>query len=473
MLIGVDDMKMMHAIESWGGAMRMSLISLGAGLYWASMTATQRIALTSGSDIDALVQTAVAFLIALLAFALSPYLTHRHLAALSVVATVFNAINVAVCVEPDWFPAFLTWLAYLGSPCLMLLWGVQFAGASRAQAFSEVSRTALVALLVHHTVLTLMAADDGALLVWAAPTGAALSLVSSCILVAVCKTCPVSIAARDFAPEAKKPLAWFVLSRVLLGFTMGMLVSLGMRMESTASWPVVPCVLAALCCLLFLVVPGFSSKTSAILPLVPVAAGAVFPALTQPDGNFAWAFLYSSVWFAWIVMSSVQLSELKYEFGTSELTLAFGEKALILFAMVAGRIFYLASLPLSNGSDFGALWGCMFTVVMVACCYAGTKLLQLSSSRDRESIVREVVEDHDDRLDYIYQTIASDHGLSERETEIFGYLAQGHTRAYISNLLCIAPGTVKAHIGHIYKKLGCHTKEEVFALVGRYKSFNE
>lgn len=55
--------------------------------------------------------------------------------------------------------------------------------------------------------------------------------------------------------------------------------------------------------------------------------------------------------------------------------------------------------------------------------------------------------------------------LTEREREILLLLSQGQTVRAIGNRLSIAPGTVKAHIQHIYKKAGVHTKEELMALL--------
>mgnify|MGYP004655067765 CR=1 FL=1 len=43
------------------------------------------------------------------------------------------------------------------------------------------------------------------------------------------------------------------------------------------------------------------------------------------------------LWLAWICLSSVQLSELKYFLGKRPLGLAFGEKALILFSILIER----------------------------------------------------------------------------------------------------------------------------------------
>lgn len=54
-------------------------------------------------------------------------------------------------------------------------------------------------------------------------------------------------------------------------------------------------------------------------------------------------------------------------------------------------------------------------------------------------------------------------GLSPRETEVFMLLAQGRTRAYISEVLCVAEGTVKTHVSHIYEKAGVSSKQELLS----------
>ncbi len=44
-------------------------------------------------------------------------------------------------------------------------------------------------------------------------------------------------------------------------------------------------------------------------------------------------------------------------------------------------------------------------------------------------------------------------------------LAQGRSRAYISEELVVSEGTVKTHISHIYAKLGVHGRQEMFDLL--------
>lgn len=61
--------------------------------------------------------------------------------------------------------------------------------------------------------------------------------------------------------------------------------------------------------------------------------------------------------------------------------------------------------------------------------------------------------------------IAERAGLSPRETEVFMMLAQGRSRAYISEELVLSEGTVKTHISHIYTKLNVHGRQEMFDLL--------
>ena len=50
--------------------------------------------------------------------------------------------------------------------------------------------------------------------------------------------------------------------------------------------------------------------------------------------------------------------------------------------------------------------------------------------------------------------------LSVREQAVLGLLAGGCTNREISEKLFIAPGTVKAHVASVYRKLGVHSRAE-------------
>ena len=57
------------------------------------------------------------------------------------------------------------------------------------------------------------------------------------------------------------------------------------------------------------------------------------------------------------------------------------------------------------------------------------------------------------------------HNLSQREEEVLLPLARHMTARDIQRELCVANGTAKAHVRHVYQKLGIHTRDELFAMV--------
>jgi DNA-binding NarL/FixJ family response regulator len=58
-------------------------------------------------------------------------------------------------------------------------------------------------------------------------------------------------------------------------------------------------------------------------------------------------------------------------------------------------------------------------------------------------------------------------GLSPREREILGLLAEGHTQGQIATELVISSKTVATHIQHILSKLGVNTRAQAVALAFR------
>lgn len=61
--------------------------------------------------------------------------------------------------------------------------------------------------------------------------------------------------------------------------------------------------------------------------------------------------------------------------------------------------------------------------------------------------------------------LASQYGLSTRETDVFLLLAQGRSRRFICEELFIADGTASTYISRVYEKLGVHSKQELLSLV--------
>lgn len=60
--------------------------------------------------------------------------------------------------------------------------------------------------------------------------------------------------------------------------------------------------------------------------------------------------------------------------------------------------------------------------------------------------------------------ISEQRNLGNREQEVLGLLLRQKTASEIATEMTIANGTAKSHIRHVYKKLGVHSREELFEL---------
>lgn len=65
--------------------------------------------------------------------------------------------------------------------------------------------------------------------------------------------------------------------------------------------------------------------------------------------------------------------------------------------------------------------------------------------------------------------IASLYGLSERETEVMGYLSKGRGVSFTAEQLGLSQNTVKAYAKSLYKKLDVHSREELIDLVDEFE----
>ena len=72
---------------------------------------------------------------------------------------------------------------------------------------------------------------------------------------------------------------------------------------------------------------------------------------------------------------------------------------------------------------------------------------------------------YEDRIAARCQELAVSHGLTERETDVFGLLARGNNTLRIQEELSITKNTLKYHTRHIYEKLGVHSQQELIDLL--------
>lgn len=70
-----------------------------------------------------------------------------------------------------------------------------------------------------------------------------------------------------------------------------------------------------------------------------------------------------------------------------------------------------------------------------------------------------------DPLDQACRDIAREYDLTAREAAILAHLARGYTVQRIAEEECVTANTVRTHCKGVYRKLDCHTKQEVIDLV--------
>lgn len=73
-----------------------------------------------------------------------------------------------------------------------------------------------------------------------------------------------------------------------------------------------------------------------------------------------------------------------------------------------------------------------------------------------------------DFLEQQCKKISEAFGLTERETEVFSYLAKGRNVPFIEEELVISRNTIKTHIKHIYQKINLHSQQELIDMVETY-----
>ncbi len=82
---------------------------------------------------------------------------------------------------------------------------------------------------------------------------------------------------------------------------------------------------------------------------------------------------------------------------------------------------------------------------------------------DRPAVVD--APDADEAFERRCRRIAQEAGLTPREAQVFSMLARGRNREYIEERIGVSRNTVKAHVKHVYAKLGIHSHQELIDLV--------
>lgn len=200
------------------------------------------------------------------------------------------------------------------------------------------------------------------------------------------------------------------------------------------------------------------------MPLIIVAMFMMLPSVNI-DG-VAPVILFCGGDTALTVMTMIVFSNISYRYGMNAVRLNGIERGIRYAAYVVGWLMQALLVP-QLAPDQVFVLRVALAVVMVALF----SVLFVSNSdpfsRWGMHVVKSPADDVDSETLRVAacDDVATQYKLTAREQEILLLLSQRKTALEIEKLLVIAQGTLKAHIGHIYAKMGIHARSELYALL--------
>lgn len=347
--------------------------------------------------------------------------------------------------------------------CFIVFWGLGFASLNKGDA----ERMVVVAVLVAFALYGL-----GGLV----PVSAGGVFLAGIMKVA--GTLPFLLGLYDMPVVDREPVASnysllvpFFASRVFFGVCMGVA-----SCAALFSNPDLPAASPMLSFVLFVSLGAGSmwcyARSRRIAPVLWVAplviAGLIlFPYLAGDSVlDVLGASATTMVFLSWIVLSSIQLSDIKERIGWDEARLSFAEKAVFsagwltafLAMFVFCGMFDEASLaPIASRLSMFALYSSILV--------ASYLMASLIERKDKARVLDKALKLSENQFSIIYGEIAAEYGLTAREQEVLAMVAKGYTRPLICEKLVIAESTARSHIKHVYQKLDIHSREELYDLV--------
>ena len=205
---------------------------------------------------------------------------------------------------------------------------------------------------------------------------------------------------------------------------------------------------------------------------MPLMLASLVPfGLLFPNGSWLTDFCAVASYMLYTILIVVILSNLSYRYGVCALWIFGIERAVRLVSVQAG---FGASvlMPQADAQHLGAFVPVTVLIavliVIVTTFFFSEKqlsspwgvLLKGAAGRDREVYLEK------NRIGMKCRELAKQYDLTTREEEILLLLALGKKPSAIEQELYVAKSTVKTHIKHIYQKLGIHSRQELFELVG-------
>ena len=210
----------------------------------------------------------------------------------------------------------------------------------------------------------------------------------------------------------------------------------------------------------------FSVIYRVALPLM-VGAFLVIPAIGNFN-NLVTAFFVSGAYTACSILVMIIMSNMCYRYGIAALWLFGIERAVRMAFNGAGRTAhdFLLCMPFGVDASFA-----LPAVVIILVVVGTMVLLSERSLTDTWGMSVEDAEPHrlerfarSDIIEGRSHELARDFGLTLREEEILAQLAQRKRNHEIASELFISEQTVKTHVRNLYRKLGIHSRDELYAL---------
>lgn len=347
--------------------------------------------------------------------------------------------------------------------CFIVFWGLVFASLNKEEA----ERTVVVAALIAFAVYGL----GGLIPLAAGGVFVAGILKSLGVVPFLAGLYDMPVIDREPIPKNYVLLKPFFASRVFFGACVG-IVSCALTFHIPALPNASPVMCVLLACMMASVVVWCFVRQRRITSILRVAPILVIGLLLFPfalGGSIAPAFSASStiiVFLSWIMLSSIQLSDLKERVGWDEVRLSFSEKAVYSAGWLTA---YLATFAFCSMLDEAVLpyfvehaqMIVLYTAVLVA-CYLMANLIE---RKDKTRILDSALKLSENQIKIIYDEIAAEYGLTGRERDTLALLAKGYSRPLICEKLVIAESTARSHTKHVYQKLGIHSREELYRLV--------
>lgn len=212
---------------------------------------------------------------------------------------------------------------------------------------------------------------------------------------------------------------------------------------------------------------NFDTIYQLAFPLMTIGLLLIAPSLSMSPQVAAGCYDAGYTMLSMFIM--IILSNITYRFGISAAWLNGIERGIRYLTEMAGWMLYAVGGAYLTASQNDMLHFGITAAVVVAFAMIFATEKRLSSKWGINLHASDKVDGDDvfspGLLAMRVSDISKEHHLSPREEEVLQLMARKEPVAEIEANLFVAQGTVKAHISRIYRKLGVHSREELYIML--------